>query len=49
MIDTFEKLSIENRCCILYGEAHLKGIEKFIRSVGFKKTSTVKLRPFDNN
>jgi hypothetical protein len=47
VLDTLKSMS--NNCkkiSIVYGEAHIPGIEKMLKSVGFKRTGILKLDPF---
>lgn len=46
LITAFEVLKTNNEVCIFYGDAHYRGIEKFIKSVGFKLVSKETMNPF---
>ena len=46
ILDCFHELKDKNHICLFYGDNHRKGIEKFLRSVGFEQYCTKKSNPF---
>lgn len=45
--DVFKVLEKENEVAIFYGNGHRKGIDKFLKSLGFKSTMIGKYDPFE--